>query len=320
MKHLHWIVWCLLALSLFIIIFFAWLVFPVLDDPADEFVVRKGTVMFAEKERVIPFGGSTVTETTLHSNSGLTVKLSYRAPADKTKKYPLVFILDGQKTGRDAVHLLPVPQDMVFAAISYPYSALAKVTGLAMLRYLREYQRAFRDTPPAVMLALDYLATLNMVDEQQIEAIGVSLGAFLIAAPVAVDERVKRLWLVHGAARPDTVIEHIIRHRLHNRLLRSLAAKLLTVLVSGHYLKTERWLPQISPRPVIAINARQDERLPLHSVTVLHRALIPPAEIIWMEGQHVTPRRVTVLQQLSEIILKRIAMESKVKALDSIAE
>ncbi len=320
MKISRLIAWCGLSLATFIIVFFGWLVFPVLTDPSRHFMERKGTLSFVEQERIFPFGDSTITETTLHSSSGLTVKLSYRIPLDKTKKYPLVLLLGGHKTGRNAVRLVPARQDMVIAAISYPYNAPAKVTGLDLLRYLRVYQAAFRDTPPAVMLALDYLLSQAVVDEQQIEAVGVSLGAFLITSPVAMDERVKRLWLVHGAAIPDVVIEHNIRQRFHNGLVRVMMAKLLTILSSGHYLKAERWLPLISPRPVIAINSRQDERLPFHTVTALHRALVQPAEIIWIEGQHITPGREAVVQQISEIILKRIATESKLKVLDSVAK
>jgi len=299
---------------------FIWLVFPTLKDPANDFVARKGTLIKVQMERTVRDKYSVLSDVSLLSSSGLKVRLSYRTPLDKTGTYPLVFILGGHQTGRKAVQLLPVQKALVLASISYPYTAPSKLKGLDWLFFHRAFQQAFRDTPPAVMLALEYLQQQDEIDKQHIEAVGVSLGAFLIPAPVAMEQSVKRLWLVQGAAMPEMVIEHNLKNKIQNDFIRLMTAKLFMMMSSGHYLKPERWLAKVSPRPVIAINSRQDERLPSRAVSALHEAMLQPSELIWLEGQHITPRRRDVLLQLSEIILNRIAMESRIGPRDSMAQ
>jgi len=84
-------------------------------------------------------------------------------------------------------------------------------------------------------------------------------------------------------------------------------ATLLNLGVAGHYLAPELWVGRISPRPVIAINARDDGRLPRACVDALHAALRDPYEIVWVDGPHVLPNRHEVIENLSAQIQKRVS-------------
>ena len=62
----------------------------------------------------------------------------------------------------------------------------------------------------------DYLLAQESADKQQVELVGISLGAFFVSIPAALDRRVTRTWLVHGAGEPEKVIAHKLKGRIKN--------------------------------------------------------------------------------------------------------
>jgi hypothetical protein len=58
------------------------------------------------------------------------------------------------------------------------------------------------------------------------------------------------------------------------------------------------------------INAKDDESLPRTSIEVLHEALEQPHEIIWMDGPHVQPNRLEVIEGLRALILERVVRDA----------
>ena len=225
---------------------------------------------------------------------------------DRVRPHPAVLILGGKGTGQDAARLSGDIDDVVVAALSYPFAGDPSVKGLRAVLQLPQIQRAVLDTVPAILLAVDYLLEQPYVDASRLELAGVSLGAFLVSPAAVLDERIRRVWIVHGAGNPAEVIEYELRDNVRTRPLRRMLASLITFLAAGQYLAPEHWVGRISPRPVIAINARDDERLPRVSVDALHAALKAPCEIIWVEGPHVQPNRPEIIETLGAQILQRI--------------
>ena len=79
------------------------------------------------------------------------------------------------------------------------------------------------------------------------------------------------------------------------------------VLAAGPRLAPELWVPQVAPRPVIMINALDDERLPREAVEALYASAREPKEQIWLTGQHIQPNRQEVVRQLVDVVLSRVA-------------
>jgi dienelactone hydrolase len=171
---------------------------------------------------------------------------------------------------------------------------------------VRQYQQTERDTTPAVLLALDYLLAQSFVDQQQVELVGVSLGAFFVSMPAALDKRVTRTWLVHGAGEPEKVIAHKLKDRIKNDVLRKFVAWASARLLAVESFRPENWLSRISPRKLVFINARDDEQLPLTSVEALHRSASQPYDVIWTEGQHIDTGRAEVVQNMVNLIMDRV--------------
>ncbi len=300
------VLWAVLGLCIIAPCYLAWSVLPDLSDPSNEFYQRKGLLQSIDIEREWQDGNSIFRHMTLHSNSGLKVKMTMRLPQKHSEHvYPLVFILGGIRTGRDAVHQVLQQQPVILASISYPYHDEWVREGLSRFD-VRQYQQTVRDTVPAVLLALDYLLAQGAVDKQQVELVGVSLGAFFVSIPAALDQRVTRTWLVHGAGEPEKVIAHKLKRDIDTDLLRKLAAWASARLIAAESLRPENWVWRISPRKLVFINAKDDEAMPLASVLALHRSASQPYEVIWTEGQHITTGRTEIVQGLVDLIMQRV--------------
>jgi hypothetical protein len=285
----------------------AMLVGPVLRDPTAGFTARKGHLTGVEVRTATGQGSSTVTELRLASDSGLAVDLTIRVPDGPDGRIPTVLILGGRGTGQHAARLGSDIGNVVVAALSYPFVGDPTIKGVRAVPQLARIQRAVLDTVPAILLATDYLLEQPYIDASRFELIGVSLGAFLVSPAGVLDKRIRRVWIVHGAANPTEVIDYALRDRVGIRPLRRLIAALLNVVAAGHYLAPERWVGRISPRQVVAINARDDGDLPRACVDALHAALRDPYEVVWVDGPHVLPSRHEVIENLSAQIRKRLS-------------
>ena len=284
---------------------------PVIPDPSARFLERKGEIAAARETASWALGDTRLTEVTVTSTTGLAVDFSVRVPAEALgEPRPLVILLAGQKTGRDAAQYAADSRGVVVAALSYPYHRDLPRGVLAALGQLPAMQRAILDTGPAVLLATDWLVRQRYVDPRRVELVGGSFGAFLVSVPGALDTRFRRVWLVHGGGDPRRVIEHGLRSRIGFAPARRLAAGLAATIAGSQHLAPEKWVGRISPRPVICINALDDESIPAESVTVLHRALREPSEVIWMPGPHVLPQRGETIRMLTDLVFTRVAEDA----------
>jgi hypothetical protein len=275
----------------------------------DEFVERRGAHVVAELEEILhEAGGFTSQGVELSSDSGLRFYASVLRPADQHEPLPVVVLLGGYRTGRDAVRLVGHPGDAVMVALDYPYAGPIEIrSASSFARSIGAIQQALLDTPPATSVLLDWLATQPWADLAHAELVGVSFGAPFAAVAGALDERFSRVWIIHGGGGNRDWIEHNLQFHIPQAWLRPIAAATIHLLVYGSSFDTEDWLARIAPRPVVIIGARDDERVPEHMVKNLYRAAKPPKELIWTEGGHVDPRRPDLVRALLDIVRARLA-------------
>lgn len=280
----------------------AWL----LRDPTPTILNRRGSLAAASEEPLELADSHYVQVVGLRSSSGLTVSMTTkRHVADSGARLPLALLLGGRNTGRDAVRLLENTRGVMAVALSYPYTGDPKPRRAGVIRAIPQIRQAFFDTPAALMLALDDLLARPDVDSNQVEAIGVSLGAPFVVIASALDQRVTRVWALHGSGGTFTPLEYSLRKIIPLASARVLAAAAGTLAMSGPRFTPERWVARISPRPFIMINAADDERLPREAVLSLYRAAKGPKELIWLPGAHVTSDT-EALRPLVELVMSRI--------------
>jgi fermentation-respiration switch protein FrsA (DUF1100 family) len=168
---------------------------------------------------------------------------------------------------------------------------------------------AFLDTPPAVMLALDYLLKQPEVDPGRVEAVGVSLGGPFVTIASALDQRISRTWVVHGSAGSYAPLEISMRREIPIPGVRHFAAALSALIINGPNMAPERWVSRIAPRPFMMVNARDDERMPRPNVERLFESAEEPKALVWLPGGHVRSSA-AVLRPLVDTVVALMAHQT----------
>jgi dienelactone hydrolase len=277
----------------------------------EEFVERRGSRVEAALEPAVRETGGFLSQAVhLESDSGLKVDARVLRPAAMEGPLPVVVLLGGHRTGRDAVHLVGDPGEVAMVALDYPYRGSMELRGMrSFFRAIGDIQRALLDAPPALSVVMDWLETQDWGDTNRAELVGVSFGTPFVAVAGALDQRFRRVWIIHGGAGNRGWIEHNLHERIPQDWLRPATAWLLHLLVYGSSFDTEAWVAQIAPRPVIVVGARDDERLPEHKVEKLFAAAGEPKELIWTAGGHVDPGRPELVRELLGIVREHLGHE-----------
>ena len=283
-------------------------------DPTPYFLERRSHLVSWTETPAELVDGHWVHTARLVAASGLAVELAVKRPAalapGEPKQRQSVIVLGGHRTGRDAIKLIPDTRGTVVVALAYPYAGEHRLKGVVpVLRHVPMIRRAIRDTPPALMVAMDYLSRQPYVDPRRVEAAGVSLGVPFVCIAGALDQRFSRIWAIHGSGESFTPLEHNMRRTIPFAPLRVPAAALATLLIGGSQLAPERWVERIAPRHFVMINAVDDEKLPRRSVDVLYERAREPKEITWIPGTHVRAREEQV-RGLVNMVLDRMLADA----------
>lgn len=293
---------------------FAALAFWIADmrsEQRERLVARHGTIAEVSHAAKRMTAEGYLDETlTLTADTGLSVDVRVRRPAAETgRRLPVLLVLGGHRTGRDAVELAGAPDGLVYAAIDYPYEGSHRLRGgWQILRAIPGIQQAFMDTPPALSLALDWLLAQPWADPARTELVGVSLGVPFVAAAGALDERFRRVWLIHGAGNNHAWLEHNLREDFPVDWQRAVMTEVFYTLIYAETFRTARWVQAIPPRPAVIIAAREDERLPPAALEPLPAvaAREPAVDLLWTDGLHIDPDRPEVIRQLLDLVLVRV--------------
>ena len=275
----------------------------------DYFVERRGTLVSADVTEASS-DGIVQKRVRLQSSTGLRVNMRVVRPETAAgRRLPVIVVMGGEGTGKDAVDLVGAPQGVAYLALDYPYDGDQELDAFwESLAAIPGIQQAFLDSPPAMSLALDWALQQDWVDPGKVELVGASLGVPFTAVAGALDTRFTRVWLLHGGAENVPWVMHVGRRYVENEFLRGILARGALLLVYGNSFETLEWIPEIAPRPLVIVAARDDDFVPpdAQQPFVEAAAASEHIEIIWTEGRHIRPTRRDELQQLLDIVLSRI--------------
>lgn len=243
----------------------------------------------------------------LVSDTGLDVVIRVIRPAPATTR-PLrtLLIIGGHRTGSRAVELADRPACCNIVAIDYPMDAeLESDTLASMLSSVTSVRRAALDTVPAISLAVTWLEQQEWVDKQRIELVGASLGVPFATTAAAIDARIDKLWLIHGAADNYAWIRYNVGLRGTGPLLQPVYARLIYWLLYADNFDTGERIGSIAPRPVVIIGARNDERTPAGQTDLLFALAAEPKELLWTDGAHIEPDRNEIVNRLLSLLQVR---------------
>jgi hypothetical protein len=283
-----------------------------LRDPTPYILERRSSLQRVEVVEMHNDGDHVSEHVRLHAANGLVVELAIRRPLDTVSVAArrLFLILGGHRAGKEAALVVPDTRGTVVAGLQYPYRGRIDVKGFAVVPQVPAIRQALLDTPPAVMLALDYLRARPEVDTSRVELLGASFGAPFATIAAALDSRVSRLWILHGAADPRALFDRGLERSIPWAPARSAVVGLATILSSAPRLDPARWVGRVSPRAVIMVNALDDERIPRSAVELLYASAGEPKEIHWLPGKHMQRNRRDVLTALVDTVMSLAARDT----------
>jgi len=266
------------------------------------FAERHGQIRSAAVVPIDAGEGQAAQSVRLESDSGLEVFLRVIRDTAIDNPLPVLVVLGGHRTGSAAVELFGEVGQRAVVALDYPYHGPQRIAGtMQFAKTLPLIRQAFLDTPPAVSLVVDWLYDQPWVDRSRVLMVGASLGVPFAATAAARDERLSGLLLVHGAADNRLWLEKNIARRMDLKLLQPATATVLHWLAYGPVFDTEEHVAEMSPRPVLIVGARDDERTPVGQTEVLFDAAREPKMLRWTEGRHVEPGRSEIVDDLLRI-------------------
>lgn len=279
-------------------------------DPESRMLERRSGLAGVTEGPVVREGNHELRDVRLRAESGIDVDLTIKrriADSSTETRRPLAIVLGGHRTARSAVNFIPDAGEMIVAALSYPYAGEPRPDALEFVRDIPNIRQAFLDTPPAIMLALDYLLAQPDVDPRWVELVGVSLGGPFVTIAAALDERVSRVWVVHGSAGSYGPLEVSMRREIPVPGLRHAAAALSALIINPR-MAPEKWVHRVAPRPFMMVNARDDERMPRKLVERLFESANEPKSIVWLPGGHVRSSA-AVLRPLVDTVVAMMTSE-----------
>jgi dienelactone hydrolase len=294
--------YAVLVAVLAVALLLAWLRWDSHRPRDDWFGKRQGQIESVKTESSATQYGQLSESVQLTSDSGLHV--SFRIIRDKGQvmPQPVLLILGGHRTGMDAVDLFGDVGSRTVVGVDYPYDGPDRAKGaISIAKTIPPARRAFLDTVPAVSLVLDWLFEQHWVDKNRVVIVGASLGVPFAAAVASHDSRVAGLILVHGAADNRVWAEAQVARRIDSEFLRYPLSTLIYWLAYGPIFDTGKYVSTVSPRPVLIIGARQDERTPAGQSELLFAAAGDPKRLRFTEGRHVQPNRKEIIAELLRI-------------------
>ncbi|MFQ5609266.1 MAG: hypothetical protein ACE5F8_03245 [Woeseiaceae bacterium] len=219
----------------------------------DYFAERIGEIEVRERSDA---ANASAVDTTvrIESSTGLRVDLRVLRPrVSEARKLPVLVLVGGHRTGKDAVDLAGAHEKVAFVAIDYPYTGSHKPEGTwEAIKTVPHIQDAFLDSPPALALVAAWLSEEEWVDPNRIELVGASLGVPFGAVAGAIEKRFSRVWLLHGGGDNVPWVAHVGRKHIDNDTLRRFAARFALLLVYGNSFDTPKWIARTAPRPAVA--------------------------------------------------------------------
>lgn len=295
----------------------AWGSYQLTRDPEPGILARVGEVETIVSQSTLPAEGeeeaATIERMRVYSTSGLEIELALRLPEVATPENPrpLVLLLGGHRTGRDAVDLVRNTRGVAVAAVSFPYDGPHKLKGLAIVPQIPAIQDGLFDAPAALMLARKAVVERPEIDGDRIDLVGVSLGTPFVTIAGALDANFRRVWSIHGSARLGEAMEFDLRRKIGFGPARHAVASLAFLLAGGHALDPEDFVERIAPREFVMINAENDEKLPRAGVEALYEAAREPKELTWRPGEHIRPKKEDVVRDLVSTVVERIESDAR---------
>lgn len=255
----------------------------------------------ARREVVLPGGERRlVREVSLETGGAGTAAFTVSEPADgPSGPRPLVVILAGFRTGREALRLIPDHGDAALVAYEYPYSA-ERWEREPKWKQVVEAREAVLSVPAQVTAIRAWLRRQGTADGRRTALLGFSFGAVFAPAVQAVAAERGEAFQGVGLAYGGAGIERMVRHSLDldPAWLGGVTAKAVAAAVAP--IEPARHLPDL-PGSFMLVHGRDDGRVPAESAELATRLTPRPRRVVHLDSGHLHPSRSGLLRRLGTL-------------------
>lgn len=294
----------ILAIGLFLIGttagFITWIIWYRSCDHTDRLLAQHRNLAGIEEKLVSDSGGSRELAFKLIDQKGQVTRGELRFPAGTKRPLPALLILGGHGTGARAADLINLEEPAVICAMDYPPYPERKIRFLEAPHLVYALDSSAVAAVGMAQNVLDYLFSKPEIDTSRVTVIGASFGVPFAVIAVALDHRPKGLVLLYGSADLEKLIDWNLRQKIRCGPLRKAASLILGTLTTP--FEPLSYIDRISPRPLLMVNSREDEKIPLPCVDLLYRQAREPKEIIWLDSSHLHPSNRDLIDSLTRTV------------------
>jgi dienelactone hydrolase len=266
------------------------------SDQLSYFVDLKGEIVSTRETALEESPTHSLLQIELRDDRGLEVVGYLKVPISDGRSFPALVALGGVRTGKNVLDYIEDTHGVVVLALDYPYEG--KKNGLSVREFVSkipDIRRALFNTVPTTMLAVDYLLQRDDIDPDRIVLVGGSVGALIVPAAAAADQRVDGVALLFGAGDLEAVLRANIPAPAP---FAALGAWTAAVAVSP--LEPLKYVGRISPRPLFMLNGTGDDRMPVRSSELLNEKAGEPKTVRWIDAGHVHIRSPEFHQKVTD--------------------
>jgi pimeloyl-ACP methyl ester carboxylesterase len=244
----------------------------------------------------------------LETGSAGRIKVTVSRPVGPVERpLPLVFILAGLRTGRDALDVVEVHGPNLLVGYEYPYSQETWYEG-GKLRQIPAIRKAVLDVPAQVVAVAGALAGEPDVDGERASLLGYSFGAMFVPAVqrLAMEGGTpfQGLVLAYGGTDIRALLDANIKLRSAT-LRRGIAWTGATALYA---MEPDHHLPHLTGR-FLVIRGEQDDKIPAAASARLAELTPHPKKVMSLPDGHMGPGNPELTQRIVRLSLEWLRAE-----------
>ncbi len=237
-------------------------------------------------------------EVALHNDRGEAVaELLLRRPLRLRADHRVLLTYTGERTGAQILDLIPARDDLVLAAVQYPFTR-PRGRWRKLLTVL-EVRRAALRTVAGGLLAVDYLVRDERLEPTRFLLLGASVGSIFATLHGAMDERIPSVLIVHGGGALPTLLRASMERSVPGWLL-PVAVRIARIPVDS--FDPMRYVARISPRQLVVVAARQDRLFPPAGSQAFFARAGEPKRLLWTDTSHVGARQAEIVDEILRLL------------------
>ena len=207
-------------------------------------------------------------------------------------KYPVVVLLSGIHTGDKLLNLINDQSEVVVISFQYP---LAKPLNQQPIKDVLE---GIYETPKQVAALLSWLNDQNWINKFQMHVMGISLGTLFLP----LSQRIAQSWgtyinssiFAYGGGDLKSFIRFGFEDSLDSGQVLTLVDSLQVVTA---FLEPKNHYPSLQGR-FLVVEGTNEDVFPTWSVEALRYGIPEPKDIRYIEGPHISSKRLDLIQKL----------------------